>query len=437
MASSVDYERYEEAEFHDLLSRSEEQASESSYQLVYDLLSLVNILGTSVVVLMVLVGAVPEVLPALLLIAVPSVIAARASARLAFQTTYDLTPNDRLRTDLFSALTGKETARELRVFGIAELVRSRWERLYDERMDRIRRLVTRQVVFNGLAVLVGALLVGGVLLILVQAAVADRISLADAGIAIVALQQLTARLRTAASASGSLRQSTLFLEDFEQLRAMRRPDPAGHVASAPLERGPLLVDGVSFTYPGTDTPVLHDVSLELAPGEIVALVGVSGSGKTTLAQLVAGLYRPTAGHITFDGVDIADIPEHIWWRSLAVVFQDFVRYELSVRDNITISDHWRARGDATEEAMNEAADRAGIGAVLRGLPHGYDTMLSRAYEDGSELSVGQWQRVAVAPRTSATRRCSSSTSPRRPSTPSPSKSCTTGWSICARSAACS
>ena len=176
MASSVDYERYEEAEFHDLLSRSEEQASESSYQLVYDLLSLVNILGTSVVVLMVLVGAVPEVLPALLLIAVPSVIAARASAHLAFQTTYDLTPNDRLRTDLFTALTGKRTARELRVFGIAGLVRSRWDRLYDERMDRIRALVTRQVVFNGLAVLVGALLVGGVLLILVQAAVDDRIS---------------------------------------------------------------------------------------------------------------------------------------------------------------------------------------------------------------------------------------------------------------------
>lgn len=394
IASSVDYERYEDQDFHDLLSRANSQASDSSYQIVYNLLSLFTVFATAVVVLLVLIRSVPEVLPALVLIAVPSVIAARASARLAFQLSLELTPNDRLRHYLFSALTEKAAARELRVFDLARVLDTRWERLYDDRMKRINRLVARQVAFNGLAVVVGALLVGGVLLVLVQAAVDSRISLGDAAVAIVALQQLTNQVRSAASASGSLRQSTLFLDDFERFRDLQTSttQPAA-TPPPPRPRGRLVVDHVSFRYPGTDVTVLDDVSLELAPGEIVALVGVSGSGKTTLAHLVAGLYRPTSGRITFDGVDIATIPQEEWWRSLAIVFQDFVRYELTARENVAISDH-RSADDL--QRVSVAAERAGIETTLCGLPDGYETMLSRSYENGADLSVGQWQRVAAA-----------------------------------------
>ena len=141
IASSVDYERYEQQDFHDLLSRSNSQASESSYQIVYNLLSLFTVLATGVVVLLVLIRTVPEVLPALVLIAVPSLIAARASARLGFRVTYDLTPNDRLRHYLYSALTERTAARELRVFGLSDVLHSRWEKLYDDRMKRISGLV--------------------------------------------------------------------------------------------------------------------------------------------------------------------------------------------------------------------------------------------------------------------------------------------------------
>ena len=234
IASSVDYERYEQQDFHDLLSRSNSQASESSYQIVYNLLSLFTVLATGVVVLLVLIRTVPEVLPALVLIAVPSLIAARASARLGFRVTYDLTPNDRLRHYLYSALTERTAARELRVFGLSDVLHSRWEKLYDDRMKRISGLVRRQVTFNGLAVLVGAVLVGAILLVLVQAAVDGRISLGDAAIAIVALQQLTNQLRTAASASGSLRQSSLFLDDYERFTALR----AGARSAASTDRPP-------------------------------------------------------------------------------------------------------------------------------------------------------------------------------------------------------
>ena len=393
VSTSVDYETYERQDFHDHLTRANSRAAESSYELVYALLNLANLLATSVVVVGVLIGSVPEVLGALVLIAVPAILAARASARLAFQTTYELTPDDRLRFYLYRALTGRAEARELRVFGLADVLRERWDGLYDDRMRRIRELVRRDVLFNGLAALIGAVLVAGVLLVVVQAAVDGRIGLDEAAVAIVGLQQLTTRLRAAAGSSGSVRQATLFLDDFDSFRQRRsQAQPRGRVPSS-RSRDHLSVEHVSFRYPGTEAVVLDDVSLDIAPGEIVALVGESGSGKTTLAHLVAGLYQPTAGRITFGGVDIAAIPQADYWRSLAVVFQEFARYELTARENVAMSDHARA-GDLA--AVRAAADRAGIDRVLAGLGFGYDTMMSRSYDDGADLSVGQWQRVAVA-----------------------------------------
>jgi len=393
VSASVDYQMYERQDFHDQLDRSNMQVSESSYAMAYDVLNLLNVLATSVVVVLVLVRTVPEVLGVILLVAIPSVVAARASARLAYQTTYHLTAGDRLRFYLYGALTGKHEARELRIFGLSGMLRKRWDGLYDDRMGRIRSLVRRQVLFDGIATLIGALVVAAVLLILVQAGIDGRITVGDAAVAIVAMQQLTGRLRLAASASGSLRQSTFFLDEFARFRQLRPDDHDDPPATDPLPRGPLVVDGVSFRYPGTDTVVLDDVSLEIAPGEIVALVGVSGSGKTTLAHLVTGLYRPTTGTITFDGVDITTIPRNVYWRSLAVVFQDFVRYELTGRENISLGDHQRPDDI---DGVAAAARRAGIDHAIEALPAGYETMMSRAYDDGADLSVGQWQRVAVA-----------------------------------------
>lgn len=392
VTTSVDYEFYEQQSFHDQLNRANNDAAESSYQMAYDVLGLINLAATSAVVVGVLIRSVPSVLGALLLIALPSVLAARASARLAFQTTYQLTAADRLRYYLYQALTGKAEARELRIFGLTAHLQRRWDGLYNDRMDRVRALVRRQVLFDAIGALVAAGLVAGVLLVLVGAAVDGDITFGDAVVAVVAMQQLSVRLRSAAGSSGSLRQSSFFLAEFDRFRRLRREveETSDH---EDLARRRLAVEGVSFRYPGTDRLVLDDVSLRLEPGEVVALVGVSGSGKTTLAHLVAGLYEPTAGRITFGGVDISTLPRDVYWRAIAAVFQDFVRYELTARENVAMSDPVRIDD---LPAIVEAARRAGIDQALNGLGAGYDTMLSRSYEDGAELSVGQWQRIAVA-----------------------------------------
>ncbi|HEX2028179.1 MAG TPA: ATP-binding cassette domain-containing protein, partial [Nitriliruptorales bacterium] len=155
----------------------------------------------------------------------------------------------------------------------------------------------------------------------------------------------------------------------------------------------IQADGLTFSYPGAAAPAVQDVSLELRRGEIVALVGQNGSGKTTLAKLLAHLYRPTSGRVLWDGIDISSYDAGRVRRRVAVLFQDFARYHLAAHENIAFGDVDRLCDHA---GVVGAAQGAGADQFLARLDQGYDTVLSRIYGDGADLSVGQWQRVALA-----------------------------------------
>ena len=160
-----------------------------------------------------------------------------------------------------------------------------------------------------------------------------------------------------------------------------------------LPRREIRFEGVGFVYPGTDRPVVEDLDLTIEVGESLALVGLNGAGKTTLVKLLAGLYSPTSGRILVDGIDLRDLAAAGWRRRLGVIFQDFTHYELSLRDNV-------APGRAGEGIDDAAVDRALVVAGAReladDLPKGVETVLSRQYDGGADLSGGQWQRVALA-----------------------------------------
>ncbi len=151
---------------------------------------------------------------------------------------------------------------------------------------------------------------------------------------------------------------------------------------------------VSFRYPGAERDVLDQLSFTLRPGERIALVGENGAGKTTLAKLLLGLYRPTSGRISIDGVDLAELDQS-WWRAQSVaVFQDYVRYAVTARENIGFGDLAQL-GD--EPALHIAAQRSGADTVVAALPQGYATILGKAFDEGgSDLSGGQWQKLALA-----------------------------------------
>lgn len=150
-------------------------------------------------------------------------------------------------------------------------------------------------------------------------------------------------------------------------------------------------ENVSFRYPGTGTDVFRGLDLEFPAGSSLAIVGLNGAGKTTLVKLLCGFYDPTGGRITVDGIDIREFDRTAWQRQVAAIFQDFARYPMSARDNIRAGNL-----GAPQEALETVAIRAGAGDTIAGLPQGWDTVLSREFSGGADISGGQWQRVALS-----------------------------------------
>ncbi|WP_327329990.1 MULTISPECIES: ABC transporter ATP-binding protein [unclassified Streptomyces] len=183
------------------------------------------------------------------------------------------------------------------------------------------------------------------------------------------------------------------LEATAELERLLPVRPAA--GAADLAEGPFTVrfEDVSFRYPGTDRTVLDRLDLEIAPGELLAIVGMNGAGKSTLIKLLAGLYTPTSGRITAGGTDLADLGPETWRRHVSMVFQDFVRYELSAAENVVLG---RADRPRDEQALARAAADAGLSPVLQRLPAGWDTPLARSRTGGVDLSGGQWQQIVLA-----------------------------------------
>ena len=181
--------------------------------------------------------------------------------------------------------------------------------------------------------------------------------------------------------------------ELEELLTAPRFHLAGDRSAAGLPSRDVRFEGVSFRYPGQQREVFRALDLEIPVGRSLAIVGPNGAGKTTLVKLLARLYDPTAGRVTVDGIDLASIGAREWQHRMAAIFQDFVHYPLSVADNVGFGAIDRA-GDS--QALALAAERAGAGHLVNGLPEGWNTVLSRRTEGGVELSGGQWQRVALA-----------------------------------------
>ena len=290
-------------------------------------------------------------------------------------------------------LSGKDAAKELRAFGLSGFLRERFDRLYDEHMDELRKVARRRLRVSLLGNLATVVLTGIVAALLVLA-LSGRIGLADAGTAAGAVFVLGERLMNAVFSAGMLYESSLFIEDFTSFVAMA-PEVEARRSRSPAPAGfrRLRVEDVSFTYPSATTPAVTGVSMEIGAGEIVALVGENGSGKTTLAKLLCRLYLPHAGRVLWDELDTASADPDGLRRSVAVIFQDFLHYSLPAAENVGMGRHQRI-GDIA--AIRGAAVHAGADEFLAKLPKGYETVLGPEFDGGKELSVGQWQRVALA-----------------------------------------
>jgi len=393
-ANGVDLITYDAPGFHDRLQRAALSAAARPAQMVQQLTGTVGAALSIGGIAFALLVIQPLFCLLVMLAYIPTWIATNRAGALGYRQSVEQTERERMRQYLFEILTTKQPAQEMRAFGLGDFLAERHHAVYQGLIDELRALLTRRMRIALGGQTLTALLSAGAIAVLVWFVTTGRMSLAAAGSAASAMVLLTGRLRGLAGSSAGLYENSLYLEDYVNfVAAAPRLEAARPVTPVTREPHELSADHVSFTYPSRTVPSLIDASLTLRRGAVVALVGENGSGKTTFAKLLAGLFTPSAGRIMWDGVDIATLDPVQVRRRVAVIFQDFMRYLLPAHDNVALGDHFRY-DDLS--AVENAARAAGIHETLASLQHGYDTILGPQYYGGSDLSGGQWQRIALA-----------------------------------------
>jgi ATP-binding cassette subfamily B protein len=378
----ADLVTYESTGFSTALERVRQHALEHPFAVTAALLGMTGSLVGVGAMSVVLVAVEPLLLPLLLAAGIPAVLLSRWASRTEYAFAHRLTALFRRRHYLRELLTLRPYAAEVRAFDAFDPLRTRHGVLNEDVNVSLRQQVRRRQLIAGLTTVGVAAALTGALLAIVALVQSGRIGLAEAGAAAIAVRLLSGQLGVLFSSIGGLLESAPFLADLAVFVSSGRSVARGH--KRPLLSSVSLRD-VHFSYPGQERPAVDGVDIEIRAGEVVALVGENGSGKTTLAKMVAGLYDPVLGSRCWDG---SSLPAADVRASVTVIFQDFVRYQMTLRENITIS--------APTGSVSRAASSAGLDPVLGALPDGLDTMLGRDLDEGVDLSGGQWQRVALA-----------------------------------------
>ena len=344
------------------------------------------------VVTALLLGSIHPVLASLLIAGAPAVLTSVWRPGVERATEESVAVHERLARHLFLVGTTAGPAKEVRVTGIGASLRQRRAEARESYRAPVAAVRWRSALWASLG-----WAVFGVAYVLGIAWVArglDR-SVGDIVLVVVAGQRLSAYIAQSVTELGFLRgvwlDSSLRLTWLEDYAAALEE----HATASPPDRivEGIRFEGVSFRYSGTDRNALEDVDITLPAGAVVAIVGENGAGKSTLVKLLSGMYHPTAGRITVDGLDIATMSSAAWRRRLAGAFQDFFRFELVARQSVGVGDEPRADD---EPAVVSAVDRAGADDVVQRLPSGLATQLGPTWDDGVEVSFGQWQKVALA-----------------------------------------
>ena len=328
--------------------------------------------------------------------AVPGLVVERRLARAQADLAFTLSPHDRRKLFYGNLQTDERAAKEIRLFGLGGHFLSRMLGEFRTLNDAARRM-DRTVLSRQLMVGVLTAALGAIALLIVAGQAADGgLSAGDVFVVVAAIAGVQTAASGMVTTAGHLLEAALLLGHYRDFLADARTEPGGGEPCPPL-RDAIVLDDVWFRYSPEHPWVLEGVSLRIAAGEAVALVGLNGAGKSTLVKLLCRLYDPERGTITWDGADVRALDVAALRRRVATVFQDFMEYDLSAAENVALGDV--ARLD-DRVAVERAAAGAGVDGVLKALPRGYDTLLSRIFADGGEagveLSGGQWQRIAVA-----------------------------------------
>jgi ATP-binding cassette, subfamily B, bacterial len=394
VATRVDLRKFESARFYDRLQRVQANSATRPYQITNGLVATIGALAASAGLVVAIVLVHPALLPLLLVGGVPIWLTSRRQSQLEFDFLARQTQSMRLRTYLTWVQTGRDEAKEIRAYGIARNFGQRLNTLYADYLRDLEQHLWRRSKLGAAGSLGSAFLLALTLFMLAWLISTSRLSIAEAGAALIAIRLLAGQVQSGLAGVQAIFESGLFIDDVDGFLTLAPAAEGGSREIAPpAEFHRIRADAVSFSYPGRSALALQAANIEINRGEVVALVGENGSGKTTLAKVMAGLYEPGSGAVRWDGTDVRTFRPDLFRERVAIIFQDFVRYALSAEENIAVA---RPDDEIDNAAVREAAKIADADSFLSALPAGYQTPLSRRFTGGHELSGGQWQKVAIA-----------------------------------------
>jgi ATP-binding cassette subfamily B protein len=394
-AAQLDLTTYEDPAYYDRLERARVQAT--------DRLAMIQQMGRlfqQVILTLIWSGVLiyrsPLMILPLIAGVLPSFVGETHFALLGYEKNFRQTPRKRIMDYLRQAGGSKESAKELKLFNLSGYFTSRFRDLSQGIYEENVALANKKMVWGGLLSLISTVGYYGAYVYAIYEAVTGRYpNLAAFVLVTQAIQQAQSNFQQAFSTASGIADQALFLTDliaFFEIKPTVQNKPDALPAPRPIRRG-FEFRNVSFAYPGTERKVLENFNFTIEPGERIALIGENGQGKTTVVKLITRLYDPTEGEILLDGVDLRDYSVEDLHREMGVIFQDFMRYEMTVRENIGVG---HVEVPHTEADIESAAHKSLAAEVVKKLAGGYDQMLGRRFVSGVDLSGGEWQRIALA-----------------------------------------
>ncbi|HZZ15941.1 MAG TPA: ABC transporter ATP-binding protein, partial [Candidatus Sulfotelmatobacter sp.] len=393
-AASLDLIAYEDPVFYDRLERARVQAT--------DRLVMIQAIGRLVqqaITTITLSVSIMLFSPWLMLLLVAGVLPAFLGeshfAFLGYAKNFRQTPMRR-QLDYLRVLGGsKEAAKELKLFGLKNFLSERFTRLSDAIYEENIALNRRKLLAGAALSMIGTAGYYSAYVFVIWRTASGALSIGSMTFLTLAIQQASSNIEQIFSTIAGIGDQALFLTDllaFFEMKPTIRSKPNALPAPRPITHG-IEFRNVSFSYPGNSRRVLDSINFHLHPGERMALIGENGQGKTTIVKLITRLYDPTEGQILLDGIDLREYDLEDLHREIGVIFQDFMRYEMTVLENIAVG---RVEEIGNLELLKSAARKSMADQTIERLPLGYDQMLGRRFEQGVDLSGGEWQKVALA-----------------------------------------
>jgi len=393
----IDLSSFDTPAFFEKLENADREAGSRPVSILHSSFSMLSTVISLISYFVVLSSAVPLAAVCMILVSIPAAIVNFTYRKKLFEYIKYNSRNRREMNYYSSVLVNKDLVKEIKIFSLSKYFISKYKEVFAKYFKGLKRLIVKENVLYTLITVLSSLTSCVFFALIAYQVVVGEIMIGDYTLLTGSLTSIASNVSSMIVLSASIYEGTLFIDNLmsfldERSKIKESCRELRHIS--PGQAHKIEFVGVSFRYPDADTYVLKDVNVVFAPEELTMIVGLNGAGKTTLIKLMTRLYDPTEGVILLDGYDLRDYYVEDLYRLYGAIFQDFGKYAVSVADNVRFGNLSR---EDREEALRDAMQKSGAETFVEKLPNGYETPLMRVFEkSGTEPSIGQWQKLAIA-----------------------------------------